>query len=519
MENMNSKAKTISIIPKPIKVDIKLNHFTLTKNTAILTDPDLLKQAEFLKNLIAPSTGFELVIKDLSKKDGDNNIIILNLEEKEKTSHPEGYKLEVSQEKIEILGSTPQGVFYGIQTLRQLLPVEIESLSKVNREWSVPCVNIEDYPRFSWRGFMLDESRHFFGKETVKKMLDLMVSLKFNIFHWHLTDDQGWRIEIKKYPRLIEIGSKRAGTRITRKKLDGIPVLGYYSQDEIKEIIEYASERFITINPEIDVPGHVTSVLASYPELSCTGGPFEVSTHFGIHREILCAGKEKTFEFVQDILKEVMELFPSNIIHTGGDEVPKKRWIHCPDCQARINKEGLYSEEELQVYFTNRIAKYLESHGRRLMGWNEILNDGLVDNAICHYWNFKFDEVIKNARRGRNIVMSEIKAVYLNYPYSALPLIRTYEYDPIPDDLESKFHENILGLEACVWTEYVKDDKNLEYKAFPRLIAVAETGWTLKNNKNYQSFLARLNEFIPRLSFHDVNYPPKEIYLKNEVGL
>ena len=299
MENMNSKDNTISIIPKPINVEIKQLNFILTKNTVILTDPGLLKQAEFLKNQVAPATGFDLVIKDLTKKDEDKNIIILNIDENEKITHPEGYKLEVSQEKIEILGRTPQGVFYGIQTLRQLLPVEIESSSKMIREWSVPCINIEDFPRFSWRGFMLDESRHFFGKETVKKMLDLMASLKFNIFHWHLSDDQGWRIEIKKYPRLIEIGSKREGTIITRQRLDGIPITGYYSQDEIKEIIEYASERFITIIPEIDLPGHVTSLLASYPELSCTNGPFEVSTHFGIHKEILCAGKEDTFEFVQ----------------------------------------------------------------------------------------------------------------------------------------------------------------------------------------------------------------------------
>ena len=516
MKNINSKDNTISIIPKPVKVDIKQLSFTLNNNTVILTDLDLIEQAESLKNFIAPATGFELVIKNLTNEDGDNNTIILNIEENEKILNPEGYLLEVSQEKIEILGRTPQGVFYGIQTLRQLFPGEIESSSKIYIEWSVPCVSIEDFPRFSWRGFMLDESRHFFGKETVKKMLDLMVGLKFNIFHWHLTDDQGWRIEIKKYPRLIEIGSKREGTIITRKKLDGIPVSGHYSQDEIKEIIDYASERFITIIPEIDVPGHVTSVLASYPELSCINGPFEVSTHFGIHKEILCAGKEKTFEFVQDVLKEVMEVFPSNIIHTGGDEVPKRRWKKCPDCQARINKEGLNSEEELQVYFTNRIAKYLESNGRRLMGWNEILNDELADNAICHYWNFKFDEVIKNARKGRDIVMSEMKAVYLNYPYSVIPLSKTYEYDPIPDELESKFHENVLGLEACVWTEYVENNKRLEFQAFPRLIAVAETGWTLNENKNYQSFLIRLNDFIQRLSFHDVNYTPKEIYLQND---
>lgn len=517
MKNNNSKDNTISIIPKPIEVDIKQLNFTLTNNTIILTDPDLIKQAELLKNLITPATGFDLIIKDLSERNGDNNAIILKIEKNEIISHPEGYQLDVSQEKIKILGSTSQGIFYGIQTLRQLLPVEIESPTKINQSWSVPCVSIEDYPRFSWRGFMLDESRHFFGKETVKKMLDLMGSLKFNVFHWHLTDDQGWRIEIKKYPRLIEVGSKRVGTIINRKRLDGIPVMGYYTQDEIKEIIDYASERFIRIIPEIDVPGHVTALLASYPELSCTGGPFEVSARFGILKEILCAGKEEVFEFIQNVLNEVMEVFPSKIIHTGGDEVPKNRWKDCSDCQTRINKEGLNSEQELQVYFTNRIAKYLESNGRRLMGWNEILNDELIDNAICHYWDFKFDEVIKNARKGRAIIMSERMAVYLNLPYSGISLNKTYEYDPIPDELERKFHENVCGIEACLWTEYVKDIKRLEFQVFPRLIAVAETGWTLKNNKDYHSFLTRLNNFIQRLSFHDVNYAPKEKYLQYDI--
>jgi len=516
MANMNSKDNAILIIPKPIKVDIKQLKFTLSKDTVILTVPDLIKQAEFLKHLIAPATGFELTIKDLTKKHESINTIILKIEENDKISHPEGYQLEVSQEKIEILGSTPQGVFYGIQTLRQLLPIEIESSTIMNQDWLVPCVSIEDYPRFSWRGFMLDESRHFFGKETVRKMLDLMASLKFNVFHWHLTDDQGWRIEIKKYPRLTEVGSRRKGTRINRKKIDGIPISGYYSQDEIREIIGYASERFIKIIPEIDVPGHVTALLAAYPELSCTGGPFEVSTRFGVLKEILCAGKDEVFGFVQDILKEVMEIFPSHIIHTGGDEVPKKRWKECSDCQARINKEGISSEEELQVYFTNRIAKYLESNGRRLMGWNEILNDKLVDSAICHYWEENFDEVIKNAKKGRDVVMSEREAVYLNYPYSEIPLSKTYEYDPIPDELESKYHENVLGIEACVWTEYIKDKNRLEYQAFPRLTAVAETGWTIKNNKDYPSFLTRLNDIIQRLSFHDVNYAPKETYLPDE---
>ena len=514
MKNISSKDSTISIIPKPIKVNIKQLNFTLNKNTVILTNPDLIKHAEFLKNLIAPATGFELNIKDLIKKDGENNTIILNIEENDNILNPEGYQLNVSQEKIEILGRIPQGVFYGIQSLRQLFPVEIESSSKISIEWSVPCVSIEDSPRFSWRGFMLDESRHFFGKETVEKMLDIMASLKFNVFHWHLTDDQGWRIEIKKYPLLTEIGSKRKGTINSRKNIDEIPISGYYTREEISEVIDYATERFITIIPEIDVPGHVTAALTAYPELSCTGGPFEVCTRFGILEDVLCIGKEKVFDFVQDVINEVMEIFPSKIIHIGGDEVPRTRWKECSDCQTRINKECLESEEDLQIYFTNRIAEYLASNGYRLMGWNEILNHKLVNDAICHYWNENFDKVLENARNGRDIVMSEMDAVYLNFLYSATPLNKTYEYDPIPDELESNYHENVLGLEACLWTEYVKNSKRLEFQAFPRLIAVAETGWTLKENKDYLSFLTRLNDFIQRLRLHDVNYAPKEEYLQ-----
>ncbi len=509
----------ISIIPKPIKVDVKQGIFTLNNNTVILTVPDLKKQAEYLKNLMAPATGLELDIEDLSKKDGNINTIILNIEENEKVFNPEGYKLEVSQGGIEILGSTPQGVFYGIHTLRQLFPVEIESSSKIDMEWSIPCTSIEDSPRFFWRGFMLDESRHFFGKDIVKKMLDVMASLKFNVFHWHLTDDQGWRIEIKKYPLLTEIGSKRKGTINSRKKLDGIPISGYYTQEEIREIIGYAAERFITIIPEIDVPGHVKAALAAYPELSCKGGSFEVCTHFGILEDVLCIGKEKVFDFIQDVLNEVMEIFPSEIIHIGGDEVPRTRWKECSDCQARINKEGLESEVDLQVYFTNRIANFLTSQGRRLMGWNEILNKNLVKNAICQYWENNLNEVLEHIKNNRNTVISERVALYLNYRYDLIPLNKTYKYDPIPEELDIKFHKNIFGIEACVWTEHITNIKELEWRIFPRLLAVAETGWTPKNKKDFQSFLTRLDSYLQRLALQKINFATKDEFRKYEKTL
>jgi len=373
---------------------------------------------------------------------------------------------------------------------------------------------------------MLDEARHFFGKKQVKKMLDLMAFLKLNKFHWHLTDDQGWRIEIKKYPLLTKIGSKREGTIVPRKKgiistqkekvpIDGIPVSGYYTREEFMEIIEYANERYITIIPEIDFPGHTMSALAAYPELSCTGGPFEVSTRFGIHRDVFCIGKEEVFEFTQNVLDEVMDIFPSKIIHTGGDEVLRRRWNKCPECQKRIIEEGLDDSKNLQVYFTNRIADYLSSKGRQLMGWNEILNDKLNKDAICHYWTNNLELVLQHASKGRNVVMSEMSAVYLNYPYNLIPTKKTYLYDPLPEEDGNTYKKQILGIEACLWTEFVTNNDTLEWQAFPRLIAIAETGWTPKSRRNFDSFLKRLDSFLPLLKTLDVNYPEKEEFLQD----
>ncbi len=508
---MKEKEKSLSkysIIPKPVKITPEDGVFIIDDKTTILTDSKLKKNAEFLKQLLSPATGFNLSINNVTSKEEDNNVIILKIIDDHRTLDSEGYILQVSHTNVNISATSPSGVFYGIQTLRQLLPPEIESSSEKNLEWAIPCVKIEDNPRFSWRGFMLDESRHFFGKEEVMKILDQMAFLKLNVFHWHLTDDQGWRIEIKKYPLLTEVGSKRKGTIVNKRtgKTDGIPISGYYSQKDLKDIINYAAERFITVVPEIDLPGHTTAVIASHPELSCTGGPFEVSTRFGIHKNVLCVGKEKTFDVVKDILSEVMEIFPSEIIHTGGDEVPKIRWKKCSDCQTRIKNEGIENEVDLQVYFTNRIAKYLASHGHRLMGWNEILNDNLVSNAICQYWTANFNIVLEHIRKSRDVVISEMSAVYLNYPYDIIPLQKTYEYDPIPEELEEKFHKQILGFEACLWTEYVADVKRLEWQVFPRLTAVAETGWTPKKKKNFQSFSMRLDPYLKRLSYYNINH-------------
>jgi len=511
--------KKISIIPAPVKIEVEKGFFKINKDTIILSESGTKNQAIYLKKLLIPATGYDLVINEQSNLEQTNNIIVLELSKDVKRLPPEGYHLNISQDSVTISGSTPKGIFYGIQTLRQLFPPEIESSHFHDIKWSIPCIKIEDYPRFSWRGFMLDESRHFFGKEIVKKLIDLMALLKLNVFHWHLTDDQGWRVEIKKYPLLVEIGSKRKNARLksivvkSEAKSDETEYSGFYTQEDLREIINHASERFINIVPEIELPGHTAAVLASYPELSCTGGPFKVSTRYGIHDDVLCIGKEKAFKFVEDVLDEILHLFPSNVIHIGGDEVPKLRWNNCPDCQSRIKQEKLKDEMALQTYFTNRISKYISSKKRIPMGWNEILNDNLVENAICHYWTPNITELLKHIRRGRYVVMSEAEQVYMNFAYNFTSLRKVYEYEPIPKDLEERFHDQIHGIEACLWTEFISDLIVIERLCFPRLLAVAEIGWTPYDIKNYDFFKDHVDTFLKRLQFHDVNYAQKEEYL------
>jgi len=517
----------LKIIPKPVKVSLNDGVFFLSQNTTIQVDITSTRNGEYLKQVLVLQYGFNLACEESSQNNEQKNSIILKTSNERELNNSEEYFLLISKENIIISATSSTGVFYGIQTLLQLIPRKALKGDKISLEISIPCVSIEDFPRFKWRGFMLDEARHFFGKEIVKKVLDLMALLKLNRFHWHLTDDQGWRVEIKKYPLLTKIGSKREGTIVARKKgvissqrlkvpIDGIPVSGYYTREDFMEIIEYANERYITIIPELDFPGHTMAALAAYPELSCTGGPFEVSTRFGIHRDVFCIGKEEVFEFTQNVLDEVMDIFPSKIIHTGGDEVPRRRWNKCPECQNRIVEEGMEGSENLQVYYTNRIANYLSSKGRQLMGWNEILNDELNKDAICHYWTNNLELVLQHAKKGRNVVMSEMSAVYLNYPYNLIPTKKTYLYDPIPEADGNNYEKHILGIEACLWTEFVNNKDTLEWQTFPRLIAIAETGWTPKNKRNFESFLKRLDSFLPLLKALDINYPKKEEFLQEQ---
>ncbi|MFW9770912.1 MAG: beta-N-acetylhexosaminidase, partial [Candidatus Thorarchaeota archaeon] len=469
VNNAYHNLSDISIIPEPIKVTPKEGFFKLNAKTIIYCD-SVMSLGHYLRDFIKPATGFHLITKRFTEKESTNNSITLKLMSKSRESSREGYELIISPDRVELESNDQEGLFYGIQTLRQLFPPEIESSHKEDIEWEIPCVKIEDSPRFSWRGFMLDEARHFFGKQEVKKILDIMAFLKLNIFHWHLTDYQGWRIEIKRFPRLTEVGSKRKSTSLylSRNKSDGKQYSGYYSQEDLREIVNYAKERYIKIVPEIDMPGHITAALAAYPELACTDESFEVSIRIGIFPEVLCIGKESMFNIIENILKEVCEIFPSDSIHIGGDEVLTKRWKKCELCQKRMITENLKSERELQVYFTNRISKFLEKNGKRVIMWNDILDNNINKKIIGQYWIENFKQDLENINNNREMIMSEMESVYFDHGYNRTSLSKSYNYEPISDLVDKKYYKNILGIEACLWTELILNIKDLENKLFPR---------------------------------------------------
>ncbi|NUM47978.1 MAG: beta-N-acetylhexosaminidase [Anaerolineales bacterium] len=518
---MPPQADTPPLIPLPTHLELRAGTFALTAATVLTADAANLPNAHYLQTFLGSPTGFPFPIQEKPPE----HLPIIRLQTGG-NAHlgREGYTLTITPHTLTLTAPTPTGVFYGLQTLRQLLPPEIERRAPVpNPSWQIPCLIIEDAPRFSWRGFMLDEGRHFHGKETVLRLLDWMALQKLNTFHWHLTEDQGWRLEIQQFPRLTEIGSHRTSTSPSMfDASDGTPHGGFYTQEEIKSIVAYAAERHITVIPEIEIPGHSLAALAAYPELSCTGGPFEVATRFGIFPDIYCAGKESTFTFLTGVLDEVMSLFPSPVIHIGGDEAPKSRWKKCPVCQARMKQEGLKTPHALQGYVTNRIAAYLSAHGRRAMGWNQILHEELDEQAIVHYWVGNQKPVIEAIKNGRDVVMSAFLHTYLDHGYSLTSLRKAYQYDPILPKLDAHA-QHILGLEAPLWTEFVPTRARLDYQTFPRLLAFAETGWTLQARKNYPDFQQRLAAFAPRLDELGIQYARgndlKPNWLKQSLGI
>ena len=477
------------ILPRPAQFEATFGAFTLSAATVIVADSPNQWNASYLHALFAPLTGFPLPF--VPQAEGQASVISLQLGGDREKLGREGYRLTVQPGKVEIEAPEPTGVFYGIQSLRQLL-VGGETLSA--------CV-ITDWPRFTWRGFMLDEGRHFMGKATVLRLLDQMALQKLNVFHWHLTEDQGWRIEILAYPKLTEIGSQRRGTtRGFTGRHDGVPHGGFYTQAEIREIVEYARQRQILVVPEIEFPGHSLAALAAYPELSCTGGPFEVCTHFGVLPDLYCAGNEAVFTFLETALDEILALFPSPYIHIGGDEAPKKRWKACPKCQARLRAEGLPDEKALQVYFTNRLAAYLTARGRRVVGWNQILGKGLATRAIPQWWVGDQKQFWQALEAGHEGILSAYLETYLDHSHALTPLSRAYRYEPLSPTLSAEAAKRVLGLEAPLWSEFVRSPARLDYQTYPRLPAYAETAWTPRELKDYVDFRARLEPFLKLLA-------------------
>ena len=500
-------------LPKEIKGGTTGNTpFVLMQSTRIVYpkhNKQMQRNAEFLSEYVKDVTGYGLKIGTRKIKSPAISLT-LGLQ----SSNPEAYSINISEAGIQIQGASEAGVFYGIQALRKSMPIGKYA------QIEFPSVEINDYPEFGYRGALLDISRHFFTKEEVKEYIDMMALHNMNRFHWHLTDDQGWRIEIKKYPELTSIGSQRKesqnGYYENHERVlefDGIPHGGFFTQDDIKEVVAYAAERYITIIPEIDLPGHMVSALASYPELGCTGGPYNVWTHWGISEDVLCAGNEKTYQFLTDVFDEIMELFPSTYIHIGGDECPKTRWAQCPKCQAKIKAEGIKSddkhtkEEYLQSYVMKYMSDYLSEHDRKIIGWDEILEGEAAPGATIMSWRGEAGG-IEAARLGHDVIMVPNNYLYLDYyqskdyesePYYAIggynPVDKIYNYNPLPASLNETEKAHIIGVQANLWTEYIKDFKQVEYMILPRWGAVAEIQWT-GGAKDYPAFLKRLDKFV-----------------------
>ena len=520
---MTPEAKgQLAIIPKPSKMIELEGKFTTDKNTRIYlekSNQEVKQVVDDFREYFKSPMGFKMKYTENPSNSGNITIridsVILN---------KEGYLLKVSPDGITITASSAAGVFYAMQTLRQLLSSDIENKFVVKRKWEIPAVEIEDFPRFEYRGFMLDVARHFQPVEVLKRYIELLSFYKINHFHLHLTDDQGWRIEIKKYPKLQEISAWRKESLIGHsedkpRKYDGIRHGGYYTQEQLKEVVKYAQEHFITIIPEIELPGHSTAVLAAYPDLTCFPKKFEVTPDYGVFEDVYCT-KESTFKFLEDVLSEVVEIFPGKMIHIGGDECPKTRWKTCPQCQERIKQENLINENELQSYFIKRIQNFLHAKGRNIIGWDEIMEGGLAPGATLMYWRTWLGDkhIAEAAKAGFKIIMTPLEPFYFNlyeneereitplaYP-GLITLEKVYNYNPLPMGLTGKDAQNIIGVQANLWSEYVKDGKNAEYMTFPRACALAEIGWSPLKLNDYEDFIRRLKINSEHLDKLKVNY-------------
>ncbi|ATL47635.1 beta-N-acetylhexosaminidase [Chitinophaga caeni] len=511
------------ILPEPAEMKVLPGSFTLTPLIKVYTQGEAAeKTLELLNLFLDENYGFRLENKAASANETHSIALI----EDDSYPEPEGYQLTIANNKILIKGQGA-GLFYGLQTFNRLLPLEhIQKLVIRN-------VQINDKPRFAYRGLMLDVCRHFMPMTYVKKYIDIMSQYKFNRFHFHLTDDQGWRVEIKKYPRLQSIASSRKETLVGRlgqsSQYDGKEHAGYYTQAELRDLVKYAEDRHVTIIPEIEMPGHALAALAAYPYLGCTGGPYEVGEKWGVFKDVYCAGNDSVFLFLQDVLDEVIQIFPGKYIHIGGDECPKDRWKECPKCQKRIKDLHLKNEHDLQSYFITRMEKYLNSKGRQIIGWDEILEGGLAPNATVMSWRGE-QGGIEAAKQKHDVIMTPNQYLYLDYyqgdpatePYlnigGNLPLSKVYNYEPLPAELTAEEKKYIKGVQANVWTEYIPNGTVADYMTYPRALAVAEIAWSPAAKKDYGEFLKKLENALFRLDQHYVNFRvPEPVGLEDVV--
>ena len=497
---LNTDFDDLGLIPKPALIERNSGETILDDDWTIKhngSHPDL----ENLKNTLTQNLNsfHEIKLNDDSEK------VISLIISSDDSLNTEGYVLNIFNDEINILANSPNGIYYGIQTLNQIL----DSGQKSNKGITILNMKIVDGPRFKWRGMHLDVGRHFFDISFIKKYIDYIAIHKMNIFHWHLTEDQGWRVEIDSYPKLTEVSAFRDETLIGHyrdepRKFDGKKYGGYYTKDEMKEIVEYARKRYITVVPEIEMPGHSRAVLAAYPELSCTGGPHTVAKLWGVHKEVFCAGKESTFEFLEKVLIEVSDIFPGEYIHIGGDECPKDRWEEHELDQQRMRKEGLDNENELQSYFIKRIEGILNKLGKRLIGWDEILEGGLAPGAIVQSWR-GMEGGISAVDAGHEVIMSPTSHAYFDYYQSKdrldeplaiggyLPLEKVYQFEPVPEEIDSDKEHLVLGGQGNLWTEYISSSDKAEYMVLPRMSAMAEVLWSPRVLLNYRSFSNRMN--------------------------
>ena len=514
------------VIPMPDQINgIKGADFKLTEQTLInypTGNRDMERNAMMLSDYIEEMTGLHLSIRPtLNSKDYAGHIsLVLDA----KMAGSEAYVITVNPRGVEIKGATTAGIFMGLQTLRKALPVG--TFASVN----LPAAQVSSSPRFPYRGMHLDCSRHFFTVETVKRYLDIMALHGMNRLHWHLTDDQGWRVEIKKYPRLTEVGGWRDGTVLGHNSsvYDGVRYGGYYTQEEIKDIVKYAADRYITIIPEIDMPGHMLGALAAYPYLGCTGGPYKVWGQWGVTDDILCVGKDITLDFVKDVLDEVMQLFPGEYIHIGGDESPRVRWQQCPLCQQRISEEGIRAQGKqsaealLQGWFTTQVQQYLAQHGRSIIGWDELLGCDVDTSATIMSWTGA-EPGAKGAKLGHDVIMTPNTPMYFdhyqtkqtwNEPMAfggCATLQMVYEFEPVAADLPAEARHHIIGAQANVWTEYITCEPQIQYQILPRMAALAELQWLQPEQKNFDDFKARLPRLVEIYKLYGWTYRAKSL--------